>query len=239
MTALTIIFAKEPAAGQVKTRLSPPLSPEAASRLYHAFLEDIMEEMGRLGEMALALAYTPAGAGEFFRRLAPAGVRLLAQEGRDLGERMFRALAWGFESGFRTVLLRGTDTPDLPGALLWEARRRLRAGPSQVVLGPSWDGGYYLIGLREVYPELFAGVPWSTPRVLAETLSRAAALSLKVHLLPCWSDIDTPADLLAFLERPHPPGRAGWRSHRIARELLEPYAILPEAQPRGIDDRIT
>jgi rSAM/selenodomain-associated transferase 1 len=220
MSALTIIFAKEPAPGQVKTRLSPPLLPEDACQLYHAFLEDILEEMSRLPDMALALAYTPAGAGEFFRKLAGAAVRLIPQEGRDLGERMLRASAWGFGAGFQTVLLRGSDTPDLPGALLADARQRLSTGAAQVVLGPSRDGGYYLIGLTAPYPQLFAGMPWSTGRVLEETLKRAAQLSLQVHLLPCWEDIDTHANLLAFLARPHPPRQPGWRSDRTARRLL-------------------
>jgi uncharacterized protein len=220
MSALTIIFAKEPAPGQVKTRLSPPLRPEDACRLYYAFLEDILEEMDQLPGMALALAYAPAAAEDFFRKLASAAVRLIPQEGQDLGERLLRSSAWGFAAGFKTVLLRGSDTPDLPGALLSEARRHLSTGTAQVVLGPSRDGGYYLIGFKGFYPELFAGMPWSTGRLLAETRSRAAELSLKVHLLPCWGDIDTHADLLAFLERPHPPGRPGWRSDRTARELL-------------------
>jgi rSAM/selenodomain-associated transferase 1 len=220
MSALTVIFAKEPVPGQVKTRLNPPLPPAAACRLYHAFLEDILEEMGRLPAMTLALAYTPAGAEDFFSKLAPARLRLIPQEGRDLGERMLRTFAWGFETGFQPVLLRGSDTPDLPAALLSEARRHLSNGPAQVVLGPSRDGGYYLIGLKGLYPDLFAGMSWSTGKVLAETLNRAAALSLKVQLLPYWADIDTYADLLAFLERPHPPRQPGWRSDRTARELL-------------------
>lgn len=220
MTALTIIFAKEPVPGQVKTRLTPPLLPEAACRLYHAFLEDTLDEMGHLPGMSVALAYTPAGARDFFRDLTPAGVRLLPQEGRDLGERQAQALAWGFAAGFDLVLLRGSDTPDLPAAILLEAREQLAANAAQVVLGPSRDGGYYLLGLKAPCPELFAGLAWSTETVLAETLDRARAFSLKVQLLPRWSDIDTIADMKDFLDRPHPPPQPGWRSHRLARELL-------------------
>ena len=85
MTTLSIIFAKEPVPGQVKTRLSPPLRPEDACRLYHCFIEDILEGMTRLPGMELALAYAPAGARDFFRHLAPAPVRLVPQEGPDLG----------------------------------------------------------------------------------------------------------------------------------------------------------
>lgn len=220
MGTLTIIFAKEPAPGQVKTRLTPPLRPEEASGLYRAFLEDILEETARLPEMELALAYAPAGSGEAFRPLVPATVQLLPQEGRDLGERMARAFAWGFTMGFEIVLLRGSDTPDLPGAVMNEAREQLTAGPAEVVLGPSRDGGYYLMGLKAPHPELFQGILWSTGAVLADTLSRVQDLALKVHLLPAWTDIDTYADLVVFLKLPHPPPQPGWRSDRTAREVL-------------------
>lgn len=220
MSALTIIFAKEPAPGQVKTRLTPPLRPAEACRLYGSFLEDIVEETARLPGMDLALAHTPAGSGEAFRPLVPAAVRLFPQAGRGLGERMARAFAWGFAAGFETVLLRGSDTPDLPGAVLSEAWEQLAAGPAAVVLGPSRDGGYYLMGLKAPHPELFQGIPWSTGAVLNDTLSRAQDLALKVHLLPAWTDIDTYADLVVFLKLPHPPPQPGWRSDRTAREVL-------------------
>lgn len=220
MATLTIIFAKEPVPGQVKTRLSPQLSPKMACRLYHCFLEDTLEEAIRLPEMEVALAYAPVGARIFFQSLVPAAVQLVPQEGRDLGERQARAFAWGFNSGYDAVLLLGSDTPDLPGEIMLEAREKLTAGPVQVVLGPARDGGYYLIGLKALHPELFQGLSWSTGTVLADTLSRARGADLKVHLLPYWQDIDTYADLVDFLARPHPPLRPGWRSHRTARELL-------------------
>jgi uncharacterized protein len=220
MPTLTIIFAKEPVPGQVKTRLSPPLRPEEACRLYHCFLEDILEVMAQLPGMELALAYTPAGAGDFFRHLAPATMRLVPQEGQNLGERQARAFAWGFAAGFETVVLRGSDTPDLPGAIILEAVAKLSAGPGRMVVGPSPDGGYYLLGLKAPCPELFTGLSWSTGAVLADTLSRARELGLEVHLLPSWSDIDTYADLLNFLEQPHPAPHCGWRSDRTARKLL-------------------
>ncbi len=220
MTTLTIIFAKEPLPGQVKTRLTPPFSPEMACRLYHCFLEDIIEETARLRGMELALAYTPAGAVGFFQSLAPPMAQLVAQEGRDLGERQAWALAWGFEAGYDVVLLRGSDTPDLPGEFMLEAVEKLAAGSAQVVLGPSRDGGYYLIGLKGLHPRLFEGLAWSTGSVLADTLSRASELDLKVHLLPYWQDIDTYADLVDFLKRSHSSLRASRRSVRAARELV-------------------
>jgi uncharacterized protein len=219
MTALLIIFAKEPRPGQVKTRLSPPLSPEEAAQLYHSFLKDIVEEMTRVPEVRLALAFSPPGAQVFFRGLAPPGAHLFPQEGADLGERMTRAFARGFTNGFGPVLLRGGDVPDLPAAVVSEAREVLATGQVQVVLGPAYDGGYYLVGLAQPQPRLFKGPVWSGDEVLKDTLRLARQLDLTFHLLPTWSDIDTYADLLTFAQRSAPAPQPGWRSLQQARRL--------------------
>jgi rSAM/selenodomain-associated transferase 1 len=228
MTALLIIFAKEPRPGRVKTRLSPPLSPEGAAQLYHSFLQDILEEMARVPEVSLALAYSPAGAHDFFRHLVPAGTDLFPQEGTDLGERMSRAFDRGFAAGFGPVLLRGSDVPDLPAGAVSEAREVLAAGRAQVALGPCPDGGYHLVGLPASQPRLFRGVDWSGPTVLADTLHRARQLGLEVYLLPPWPDIDTYADLRSFLSRAHPPPQPGWRSHLGGRRLLNLGGLMEE-----------
>jgi rSAM/selenodomain-associated transferase 1 len=220
MTALLIIFAKEPRPGQVKTRLSPPLSPEAAAQLYHCFIQDILDEMTRVPEVRLAVAFSPPTAQVFFRRLAPPGTILFPQEGADLGERMERAFARNFAAGFGPVLLRGSDVPDLPAAVVSEARAVLAAGQAQVVLGPCPDGGYYLVGLSEPQPALFRGLAWSSSTVLADTLRLARQLDLRVHLLPPWPDIDTYDNLRTFLNRPRPAPQPGWRSREQARRLL-------------------
>jgi rSAM/selenodomain-associated transferase 1 len=220
MTALLIIFAKEPRPGQVKTRLSPPLSPEAAARLYHSFLLDILDEMARVPEVGLAVAFSPETARGFFRRLAPPGTNLFPQEGADLGERMARAFARSFAAGFGPVILRGSDVPDLPAAVVSEATAVLAAGQAQVVLGPATDGGYHLVGLSEPQPALFRGPVWSSSTVLADTLRLARQLGLRVHLLPPWPDIDTYGDLRTFLHRTRPAPQPGWRSREQALRLL-------------------
>jgi uncharacterized protein len=220
MTALLIIFAKEPRPGQVKTRLSPTLSPEEAAQLYHRFVEDILEEMARVPKMRLAVAFSPPGAQIFFRGLTPSGTDLFPQEGADLGERMARAFARGFAAGFGPVLLRGSDVPDLPAAVISEATEVLTAGQAQAVLGPCPDGGYYLVGLSEPHPRLFQGPAWSSGTVLRDTLRLARQLHLGVHLLPPWPDIDTDNNLRTFLSLPHPAPQPGWRSYQEARSLL-------------------
>lgn len=222
MTALLIMFAKVPQPGHVKTRLIPPLSPETAAQLYHSFLVDILEEMARVDQVRLSLAYSPPEARDFFLELAPPGTDLFPQEGHDLGERMHRACSRGFAAGFRPVLLRGSDTPDLPAAVILEAREVLMAGQAQVVLGPCPDGGYYLVGLNEPQPSLFQGPAWSSGSVLASTLDAARQQNLTVHLLPPWPDIDTFGDLITFLDKPRPLApQPGWRSHARAMALLE------------------
>jgi uncharacterized protein len=220
MTALLIIFAKEPRPGQVKTRLSPPLSPKEAAQLYHSFLLDILEEMARVPEVRLAMGFSPPGAQVIFRGLVPPGTDLFPQEGADLGERMARAFAWGFAAGCGPVLLRGSDVPDLPAAVVAEAREVLAAGRAQVVLGPCPDGGYYLVGLNEPQPLLFQGPAWSSSTVMAETLDLARHLDLRVHLLSTWPDIDTYDNLRTFLHRAGPAPQPGWRSREKALKLL-------------------
>jgi rSAM/selenodomain-associated transferase 1 len=206
------------------------LSPEEAAQLYHSFLQDILEEMGRLPDVRSTLAFSPPEAQDYFQTLRPPGMDLFPQEGRDLGERMARACARGFAAGFSPVLLRGSDTPDLPAAVVSEASEVLASGQSQVVLGPASDGGYYLVGLAKPQPHLFNGPIWSTSTVLADTLQLARQSGLTVHLLPTWSDIDTPADLLSFLHRAQPAPQPGWRSRLVAIRLfgrLAPDASRP------------
>jgi hypothetical protein len=215
-----IIFAKEPALGQVKTRLCPPLSAQAAAHLYGQFLEDVLEEMGKLSGMEVALAYTPASARDFFQQLAAPGMRLTPQAGDDLGSRLRQAFDWGFAPGAGSVLIRNTDSPDLPGFVVMEAAEVLERGSAQVVLGPCPDGGYYLVGLRSPQPQLFHHISWSGPAVLAETLAQAERLGLTVHLLPLWPDIDTFEDVLAFVKSPKTKPAPGWRSYNLARNLL-------------------
>ncbi|MBW1991799.1 MAG: TIGR04282 family arsenosugar biosynthesis glycosyltransferase [Deltaproteobacteria bacterium] len=225
--ALLLIFAKEPVPGQVKTRLSPPLSPAQAAELYRCFLADVMEEMARLSGVDLAVAHDPAPARDFFAALAPPGTRLVPQARGNLGRRLKEAVDWGFSLGYPAVLVRNSDSPDLPGEFVREGAEALLAGRADAVLGPCPDGGYYLVGLRQPCPELFQQVAWSTPAVLQQTLERAGEVGLQVHLLPPWPDIDDLAGLRRFARRPHSPPAAGWRSHAWLDEHF--FSPLPES----------
>jgi rSAM/selenodomain-associated transferase 1 len=220
--ALLIIFAKEPTAGHVKTRLSPPLSLVEAAELYHYFLTDVVAAMTGLRGIEVAIAYDPATARNFFENLAPQGIRLVPQGDAGLGERLMQAFAWGFAQGFPAVMIRNSDSPDLPQAVIGEGGEALLAGLADVVLGPCPDGGYYLIGLRRPCPELFAHILWSTDAVLEQTLTSAAKANLQVHLLVSWPDIDNIRDVRNFLNKPLAPPAEGWRSHVWGRRHLLP-----------------
>jgi hypothetical protein len=186
------VMAKAPRAGLVKTRLCPPLSPDEAAELAGAFLLDAVDLVRSVAAARPAMVYAPLEARAFFHALAP-DFTLVAQRGDDLGARLSHAFEDLLADGAPGAIVIGSDVPTLPSAVLEAALERL-AG-ADLVLGPSEDGGYYLIGLREPRASLFADMAWSTEDVFEETMCRAGALGLDVGLLPAWFDVDTAADL--------------------------------------------
>jgi rSAM/selenodomain-associated transferase 1 len=192
------IMAKAPEAGQVKTRLCPPLAPAEAAGLSRCFLLDKIAQVREVTRAEPVVAYAPEGAGAVFEALAP-GFTLLPQRGGDLTARILSVLGRLFADGSEAAILIDSDTPTLPTVLLESAVISVASGEHDLVLGPSEDGGYYLIGLRRLRPELFEGMPWSTPAVLEETLRRARALGLSALSLAPWYDVDTGADLARLM----------------------------------------
>jgi uncharacterized protein len=188
------IMAKAPRAGAVKTRLCPPLSPEDAAELYRAFLADKVEQVRSVTAARGAIVYTPDEGRGFFESLAPDFV-LIPQHGSDLGARLVASFEWFFAEGYPAAAFIDSDSPTLPREFLLQALDLMASPEVDVVLGPSADGGYYLIGLRAARPELFTRMPWSTPWILAETVGRARQLGLRVASLPPWFDVDTALDL--------------------------------------------
>ncbi|HSF04151.1 MAG TPA: TIGR04282 family arsenosugar biosynthesis glycosyltransferase [Methylomirabilota bacterium] len=187
-------MAKAPRAGEVKTRLCPPLSPGAAAALYRCFLQDKIEQVRALKDARPFVAYTPDEARAEFAALAP-GFALVRQHGADLGARLLASLGALLGDDDTGAIAIDSDTPTLPTAFLQQAVDRIADPTVDVVLGPTDDGGYYLIGMRVAHPDLFKAMEWSTPRVLGETLRRAAAAGLRLVCLPPWFDVDTPDDL--------------------------------------------
>ena len=189
------LFAKQPIAGQVKTRLTPPLSAEQACLLYQVALR---ETVARLHASTLPLVICYAGCRDWFSETFP-GLPLLVQTGDDLGDRMSNAVQTLFSTGFGPVLLAGSDSPDLPISMIEQVLQQLQT--TDVVTVPCRDGGYAVIGMQGPTTELFAEIPWSTSRVLAATRLRSRELGLTYHETECWDDLDEFADLQKLVAR--------------------------------------
>lgn len=188
MAALAI-FAKVPAPGEVKTRLFPHLTPEQAAELHQAFVLDTLTRFEPTGNIKRYLACSPSSTDPFFKQLSQDyQIDLLDQQGRDLGERMSSVVKTLMDRSCRRVVLMGTDSPTLPVAYVEMAFEALQKCP--VALGPSADGGYYLIGLSRWIPELFEGISWSTEKVFDLTLQKIHSLGLECKILPQWFDVD-------------------------------------------------
>lgn len=198
-TRRLLLFAKEPAPGDVKTRLiaAGGLTAGQAASLHAALVSDLSTRLAA-GRWDLVLMWSLSRGDEPPDDLAPAGVPWRRQRGADLGERLYRGLEWAVSDAGCAAAV-GSDHPDLDTPRVETAFDLLGRG-HDAVLGPAQDGGYYLIALRReaVHRRLFDGLAWSTPSVLAETLSRCRELGLDVALLPEEADLDTVDDLARF-----------------------------------------
>ena len=184
-------MAKAPLAGEVKTRLVPPLTAPEAAALNVCFLRDMAENIARISETestSSLVVYT--GSESAFAGVLPEGFELLAQRGAHLGERLCNATQDLLQQGFGAVCLINSDSPTLPKSILIRAVESLAIEGDRVVLGAAEDGGYYLIGLKHAHRNLFNEIAWSTSDVLARTTQRAAEIDLPVELLPPWYDVD-------------------------------------------------
>jgi uncharacterized protein len=195
------VMAKAPRPGHVKTRLVPPLTLNQAAEFSACLLRDtvaVVADVAAREDADTLAVYTPLGAEPAFDGLLPAGFRLLAQRGDSLGERLLNATTDLLGLGYESVCLINADSPTLPRDRLTSALRALEPPGDRVVLGPAEDGGYYLIGLKDAHARLFADIDWSTPRVLSQTIDRAAEIGLEVRQLLSWYDLDD-AEMLARL----------------------------------------
>lgn len=183
-----LIFAKVPAPGDVKTRLVPPLTEAGAARLYEAFLRDALRQYRAL-DADLRLYLSPP-ADRLPPALVPEGVGVHLQRGEGLGPRMAHAFVETFAAGYERVVVIGTDHPTLPTPFIEMAFDAL-AEPLSVSIGPSEDGGYYLLGMNDFFPQLFHQMRYSHADVFAETLDRVAATRAGLTILPTWYDVDT------------------------------------------------
>ncbi len=189
-----VVMAKAPIPGQSKTRLVPPLSPKEAAELSRCLLLDLLANLKSFKAADRFVAFLPIEAASFFEDAVPYGFRCFPQRGRDLGERMKNVFDDLMKEGYKNVVLVGSDVPALPLRFLEEAFSALKES-EEVVLGPSRDGGYYLIGMKQRVPEIFKEIAWSSSNVLAATTEKLGHLGIAPRLLPPWFDIDTFKDL--------------------------------------------
>lgn len=193
-----IIFTRYPEPGKTKTRLIPLLGENGAALLHFEMIKYSLLQVQKLRQtMAVELEIHFAGGSEqLMQNCLGKGITYRQQQGQDLGERMRRAFQTCFAANMRSVVLIGTDCPDINQTILEEAFMALQ--DHDLVLGPATDGGYYLIGLNYLVPELFKGVPWGSSQVLEQTKTIAQAMGLKVSYLKYLSDIDRPEDLVIW-----------------------------------------
>jgi rSAM/selenodomain-associated transferase 1 len=198
------IMTKAPRAGAVKTRLQPPLTPEEAAELNICFLRDIGNAISyasrrcsgglrppKQNTIARGVGvFTPARSEKEYADILPPDFDLLPQRGDGFGERLSNATADLLQVGFESCCLINSDSPTATADAFREAVAQLQGADDRIVLGPSDDGGYYLIGMRKLHHRLFREIDWSTDRVFAQTVERASEIGLQVHVLPSCYDVD-------------------------------------------------
>jgi rSAM/selenodomain-associated transferase 1 len=192
MKSYLIIFAKEPKRDKIKTRLSNYLSSSQCVKLYRAFLKDTMGMIKDVKCSRKIIAFdSDTKNPKYLKSIAPHFI-FYRQKGKNLGQRMHNVFKFAARNPSKIVII-GSDSPTLPSGYIEEAFRKLDR--NDIVIGPSRDGGYYLIGLKKACGGLFKGIKWSSDRVLEKTVMNAAALKKKIFLLEKWYDVDKLEDL--------------------------------------------
>lgn len=186
-----IIFTRYPEPGKTKTRLISALGKEGAAQLQKKLTEHTVKTASQLPVQIRI--YFSGGKEALMKHWLGETYQYYPQSDGDLGERLIASLKQSFTAETEKVVVIGIDCPDLDAALINQAFDKL--SQQDLVLGKAEDGGYYLIGLRRCYPELFQGIDWGTHLVLEQTVKVAEAIGLKISYLPVLNDIDTPEDL--------------------------------------------
>lgn len=226
MRPVCIVMVKAPRAGEVKTRLVPPLSGAQAASVAACFAQDTVAALRRVVPNVI-VAYAPADGRAALEALLPPGnLSWLEQRGQDLGERLSTAVTHATSLGHSPVIVTGSDSPTLPSSFVESAIASLSARKSDIALGPTEDGGYYLVGLRQPAAGLFRNVAWSTPRAHQQTSQNAARLNLRVLDLPHWYDVDTFSDLLHLRDEIFTSEEARARAPATHRWLLAHDSLL-------------
>ena len=200
MDNCVLFFVKYPVQGTVKTRLAAELGDEVVVELYKNFVLDTLSTIRGLN-VPFRICFHPESTRDKMKGWLGEQYTDIAQDGSSLGQRMKNALAQTFKDNFSRAILVGSDSPDLPAVFLMQALQSLES--HHAVIGPSSDGGYYLIGFSKAHflPDAFDGISWSTENVFQQTLDVLEGHSRNVHILPQWFDVDTLVDLNELIVR--------------------------------------
>lgn len=188
-----IIFMKAPRTGKVKTRLQPQITPAQSLTLYRAMGDDLISHFKTAQDFDLFIYFWPPAAREEMQNWLGRDVNFIPQKEGNLGEKMCSAFDNLFDMGYQRGCIIGSDLPFLTVADVRSAFAALNS--SDVILGPTFDGGYYLIALKKNHPALFQEVDWSTEQVWTQTLEKAQESGLRVFELDKKRDIDSYEDL--------------------------------------------
>jgi uncharacterized protein len=190
-------MAKASVPGRAKTRLVPPLTFDEAAKLNTVFLRDVADNVLLAARHASPdagiagyAAYGPPGAEAFFQHTLPRSIGLIGAWVPNFGDCLFQTIIQILARGHGSAVVLNADSPTLPTAFLIEAAEILARPGDRAVLGPSSDGGYYLLGLKAAHRHMFDNIDWSTERVAEQTRERAREIGLALHSLPVWYDVD-------------------------------------------------
>ncbi len=229
------VMAKASVPGRAKTRLVPPLTFDEAAAFNTAFLQDVTDNLllaGRHTGITGYAAFGPPGSEAFFRRMLPAGIGLIDAWLPNFGDCLLFTIQEILARGHSAAVVLNSDSPTLPTSLLVETAEVLARPGDRAVLGPSSDGGYYLLGLKTAHRRMFEDIAWSTERVAEQTLERARDINLDVHMLPVWYDVDDVESLRTLRAELGAPGRFNSRfGHYDARHT----AALMDRLCREVD----
>lgn len=235
MQTTVLIFARYPRPGSVKTRMTPPLTPQEAAELHLASLRAVCENLQGLRELNSVLVATPDDRTDSLQKKVSGRINgcpanhpdtFFPQGGGNLGERLCRATDRAFAGGADAVMMIGADSPTLPPRYIADAASSLTS--HDAVLGPTRDGGYYLLGLRRPTPLLFDRIDWGTQLVAEQTRQRALEARIDLAEVPIWYDLDRFDDLRAALDDlsalDEPLGPAAASLKHLINRLMERYA---------------
>lgn len=217
MKRAVICFTRVPRPGVTKTRLLPVLKPEDCARLHWAFLQDLATVYSQV-DARLFVAHVADPDWELLKTVFPAA-EFLPQEGSDLGEKMYRAIREVLKLGFESVILTGADLPLMTPSHLESGFAALEE--NDITIGPSTDGGYYLIGMKEPRKEVFRVEGYGGSSVFEKTVAAAGEAGLLVGLAQVCDDVDTPEDLRSLEALADPRSHTGRFLKNHSQEVSE------------------